>query len=92
MLFRSPWQSSYVVRLLDDTTLEVDVTKDQGINGVFAELSQLGIEVASMRNKANRLEEIFMRMIAGEQAEAEADTGTVIEQEDARISREVLPR
>ncbi len=87
-----PWQSSYVVRLLDDTTLEVDVTKDQGINGVFAELSQLGIEVASMRNKANRLEEIFMRMIAGGQAEAEADTGTVIEQEDARISREVLPR
>ncbi len=68
------------------------MTKDQGINGVFAELSQLGIEVTSMRNKANRLEEIFMRMIAGGQAEAEADTGTVIEQEDARISREVLPR
>ena len=36
-----PWESRYALRIIDDTTLEVDVTKDQGINGVFAELSYL---------------------------------------------------
>jgi ABC-2 type transport system ATP-binding protein len=66
-----PWQSRYAVRVIDDLTLEVDITKDQGINGMFAELSQRGIEVTSMRNKANRLEELFIRMVAdGDQENA----------------------
>jgi ABC-2 type transport system ATP-binding protein len=87
-----PWQSNYVVRVIDDTTLEVDVTRDQGINGVFAELSRLGIEVTSMRNKANRLEEIFIRMIANDGSEGEADTIVRIEEESLRASGEGLPR
>jgi ABC-2 type transport system ATP-binding protein len=87
-----PWQSSYAVRVIDDTTLEVDVTRDQGINGVFAELSRFGIEVTSMRNKANRLEEIFIRMIANDEPEDEADTVVGIEEESVRVSGEGLPR
>ena len=87
-----PWQSSYAVRVVDDTTLEVDVTRDQGINGMFAELSQLGIEVTSMRNKANRLEEIFMRMVAGGEQDADVDAGPGVEEEDARVGGEGLPR
>ena len=87
-----PWQSSYAVRVIDDTTLEVDVTRDQGINGMFAELSQLGIEVTSMRNKANRLEEIFIRMVAGDEQETDSDVGTAVEEEDARVGGEGLPR
>jgi ABC-2 type transport system ATP-binding protein len=83
-----PWPSRYTVRVIDDTTLEVDITKDQGINGMFAELSERGIEVISMRNKANRLEELFIRMVAD--ADPEIDTGLV--EEGVRVSAEGLPR
>ncbi|HEY6927073.1 MAG TPA: hypothetical protein VI653_26585, partial [Steroidobacteraceae bacterium] len=47
----------------DAHTLEVETAKEQNLNDVFARLSSLGIEVLSMRNKVNRLEEIFMRLI-----------------------------
>jgi ABC-2 type transport system ATP-binding protein len=49
--------------LVDDTTLEVTVTKGQSLNRVFEHLSARGITVESMRNKTNRLEEIFMEML-----------------------------
>jgi len=55
----------YRVVATDDHTLEVDVNKDQNLNEVFAALSARGIEVLSMRNKANRLEELFMRLVEG---------------------------
>ena len=42
---------------------EVEITKEQSLNEVFAELSAARIEVLSMRNKVNRLEEIFMRLV-----------------------------
>src|ERR1700733_12770584 len=55
--------SSITTTLTDDHTLEVEVTKEQTLNEVFSELSAAGIEVLSMRNKVNRLEEIFMRLV-----------------------------
>ena len=48
---------------LDETTLEVTITKGQSLNRVFEHLGSQGIEVDSMRNKTNRLEEIFMEMV-----------------------------
>jgi ABC-2 type transport system ATP-binding protein len=48
---------------VDEHTLEVEVPKAAGLNSVFAALSAHGIEVKSMRNKANRLEELFMRLV-----------------------------
>ena len=53
---------------MDDHTLEADVSKEQSLNDLFARLSAAGIEVVSMRNKVNRLEELFMRLVeaAGE--------------------------
>jgi ABC-2 type transport system ATP-binding protein len=51
--------------LTDDHTLEVEITKEQNLNQVFTQLSAAGIEVLSMRNKVNRLEEIFMRLVEG---------------------------
>jgi ABC-2 type transport system ATP-binding protein len=57
-----------VLELADDGSLEVVVTKDQNLNGIFAALSERGIEVVSMRNKANRLEELFMRLVEGRDA------------------------
>jgi ABC-2 type transport system ATP-binding protein len=53
----------YVARLLDDHTLEVDVSKEHSLNGIFSRLSAAGVEVVSMRNKVNRLEELFMRLV-----------------------------
>ncbi|QIZ75509.1 ABC transporter ATP-binding protein [Ferrimonas lipolytica] len=50
-------------RQLDDHTLEVDVPKTASLNAVFAQLSEQGIEVLSMRNKANRLEELFVNLV-----------------------------
>ncbi|MBV9344279.1 MAG: ABC transporter ATP-binding protein [Gammaproteobacteria bacterium] len=62
-LSAAPPLERYAVRLIDDHTLEVEVSKDDNLNDMFARLSQLGIEVLSMRNKVNRLEEIFMRLV-----------------------------
>ena len=60
-------------RMVDDHTLEVDVPKEQGLNDVFRQLSEQGVTVLSMRNKANRLEELFVRMVEqGKQAAGEA--------------------
>ncbi len=47
----------------DNQTLEVTLTEGESLNGVFDQLSEQGITVASMRNKANRLEELFMRLV-----------------------------
>ncbi len=60
----------YVSRMTDDHTLEVEVTKEQSLNDIFARLSQGGIEVVSMRNKVNRLEELFMRLVERKEAAA----------------------
>jgi ABC-2 type transport system ATP-binding protein len=62
-LAAAPHLQGYPVRLTDDHTLEVEVSNEQSLNDLFARLSQLGIEVVSMRNKVNRLEEIFMRLV-----------------------------
>ena len=64
-LAQAPALDAYVVRLVDDHTLEVEVSKEDNLNDIFARLSALGIEVVSMRNKVNRLEEIFMRLVEG---------------------------
>jgi ABC-2 type transport system ATP-binding protein len=53
----------FTTRLLDGHTLEVDVPKEAGLNSVFEQLSQQGIQVLSMRNKSNRLEELFVRLV-----------------------------
>lgn len=48
---------------MDTSTLEVDVKREQGLNGVFSQLSDQGIQILSMRNKANRLEELFVSLV-----------------------------
>jgi ABC-2 type transport system ATP-binding protein len=55
----------YVVRRTDPHTLEVEVEKGQNINQVFSELDQRGIHIISMRNRANRLEEMFVKLVEG---------------------------
>jgi ABC-2 type transport system ATP-binding protein len=49
--------------LTDDHTVEVEVSKGQSLNDIFSQLSSQGVRVISMRNKVNRLEELFMRLV-----------------------------
>jgi ABC-2 type transport system ATP-binding protein len=53
----------YEVKLSDDHTLEIEVSKEQNLNEIFSRLTTAGIDVLSMRNKSNRLEELFMRLV-----------------------------
>ncbi|MDP4650468.1 MAG: ABC transporter ATP-binding protein, partial [Haliea sp.] len=55
----------FEVRRVDDRTLEIEVEKGQHINEVFAGLNQANIRISSMRNRANRLEEMFVRLVEG---------------------------
>ena len=48
---------------IDPLTLEVTLDKGDSLNDVFAQLSAQGVMVASMRNKSNRLEELFMGLV-----------------------------
>jgi ABC-2 type transport system ATP-binding protein len=64
-----PQLPGYAVKLSADGSIEIEVTKSQNLNEIFAALSARGIEVVSMRNKANRLEELFMRLVEGRDAE-----------------------
>jgi len=50
-------------QLRDEFTLEVSLPKQKSLNALFAALDQLDIRVVSMRNKANRLEELFLRLV-----------------------------
>ena len=51
------------VKLRDEVTLEVSLPKQKSLNVLFAALDDLGVRVLSMRNKANRLEELFLRLV-----------------------------
>ncbi len=53
----------FAVELVNSTTLEVAVTRDAGLGPLFAALSERGIEVVSLRNKQNRLEQLFIDMV-----------------------------
>ncbi len=52
----------YPFKWVDETTIEVEVKRQQGLNKLFQQLSEQQIEVLSMRNKSNRLEELFMNL------------------------------
>lgn len=53
----------YKFTMDDEHTIEVEVAKSQGLNAVFSALTEQGNTVLSMRNKANRLEELFVGLL-----------------------------
>lgn len=59
----APRHPAFGFTLVDDTTLEVVVEKTSALNDLFAYLESCGIRVASMRNKSNRLEELFVNLV-----------------------------
>jgi len=58
-----PKVAGYDIRLVDPQRLEIEVRKDRDLNDLFTRLSADGVHVVTMRNKVNRLEEIFMRLV-----------------------------
>ena len=59
---------NYPHRIIDKTTIEIELHKSQSLNTLFDELTQQHIYISSMRNKTNRLEELFVRLIAENKA------------------------
>jgi ABC-2 type transport system ATP-binding protein len=62
-LARLPELPGHDLRLVDETTIEAEVCKEKSLNRLFQDLGSQGIEVLSMRNKTNRLEELFVRLV-----------------------------
>ena len=58
-----PSFEDYPITKIDSHTLEVAVDKNKSLNNLFSVLSKQEIEIVSMRNKTNRLEELFIDMV-----------------------------
>lgn len=71
-----PELSGFQCVVNSDGALEVDVAKGQGLNALFMELERYDVKVISMRTKANRLEELFVRMVE-DNARVASSTGEV---------------
>ncbi len=65
---KSPVLDGYKVVRCEDKRLDVEVVVGQSMNGLFGQLQQQGFEVTSMRNKSNRLEEFFLRLVSQSEA------------------------
>jgi ABC-2 type transport system ATP-binding protein len=74
----APKLNGFDVERVNEHELEVQIHKDQDLNGLFSALSTAGVEVISMRNKTNRLEELFVRLI--ERRENERNREKVVEE------------
>ena len=57
-----PSLKGFVVKHIDDVTLEVSVPKDKTMNELFQQCNEQQVEIASLRNKTNRLEELFINL------------------------------
>lgn len=64
-LQQSPQLDGYRYRMLDETSLEIELQREQSLNTLFNNLTQQNIIISSMRNKTNRLEELFIHLIYG---------------------------
>lgn len=61
-----PQLEAYPASLIDENTLEVQIKKNDSLNTLFQILTKLEIEVLSMRNKSNRLEQLFLNLVKKE--------------------------
>jgi ABC-2 type transport system ATP-binding protein len=69
-LREAPTLSGFKTRLREDFELEVEKGPETDVNELFEQLNAQGIRVVSLRNKANRLEEMFMHLVENKGAEA----------------------
>jgi len=60
---QAPRLAGYRLTRVGEHHLEVEIRREQTLNGLFAALTENGIEVVSMRNKQNRLEQLFIDLL-----------------------------
>ncbi len=70
-LLEAPALDGFMTRLRGERELEVEKGPGCDLNDLFVQLNARNIHVSSLRNKANRLEELFMRLVENKQAEAD---------------------
>ncbi|WP_018139695.1 MULTISPECIES: ABC transporter ATP-binding protein [unclassified Thioalkalivibrio] len=70
-----PHDSEIPLRQIDELTLEADIKRGQHLNDLFRVLDHAGLRVQSMRNKSNRLEELFLRMTRSDAAPSHLTQG-----------------
>ena len=58
-----PELNGFQISMLDEATIEVEILRHQSLNELFEQLSRHDIAVSSMRNKSNRLEELFLKLL-----------------------------
>ena len=68
-----PELADYPVKLVDKTSIEVELEKGKALNDLFKELDAQGLQVCSMRNKSNRLEEMFVSMLDKNKAQTDKE-------------------
>lgn len=64
-LTAAPEVEGYQLKLVEEHSLEIEIEKGGSLNEVFESLTRSGVHVVSMRNKANRLEELFVSLVNG---------------------------
>lgn len=74
-LMELPQIDGYNLRRIDTLTLEAEITRENSLSGLFRQLNEHGIRVISMRNKTNRLEELFMSLVGENDPENSSNTG-----------------
>lgn len=72
-----PALDGYQVRLRNEHEIEVEVTKEQGLNALFQKISEQSLRVSSMRTRSNRLEELFMRLLQAKTDDGRETAGRV---------------
>lgn len=75
-----PACGDHVVRMIDTTTLEVDINRDRNISDLFHLLDNCGIKVVSMKNKTNRLEQLFISMLRNKNVSTQTGKQTLPDQ------------
>jgi ABC-2 type transport system ATP-binding protein len=70
-----PSVKGYKGRIINNNSFEVEVEKNKSLNTLFANLTNQGIEISSMRNKTNRLEELFVSLVQPHEQKNEEDAG-----------------
>jgi len=85
-LLEAPTLDGYPVILKEGNSLEIELKKGQSLNDVFALLKELSIEVVSMRNKSNRLEELFVSLVEKSSVENKGVESKGVEKNDTASS------
>ena len=71
-LAQAPALDGFAARLRDDGSFEVELARGTDLNELFHALDRANVRVRSMRNKANRLEELFLALVEGGKVDPEA--------------------